>query len=185
MSQEIPKSENIDILEEGTDLYDGMILSTLETGPNYVESLDIYSLKKIVERAKIYHDIMNDSDYTKGEKLTEKLGIFINKHTLKSLIDHISFILTKVENNLDIFDTLFINSLEDNTLLNSVEDELLLKLKTRLIVYYSLISSDNPNSKEELYNRLGRKIDSHSIKDLIAYIDNLLRERDREAEIKE
>ena len=49
MTQEIPKLQT---LEDGTDLYDGMILSALEDPSYDLDTLDLFALQEISKRVE-------------------------------------------------------------------------------------------------------------------------------------
>ncbi len=163
-------------MELGSDLYDGMILETLSTGPTYLSSLDMYSIKNIKDRLESYKKILMGSDENKKQQMFDVLNMHISLDTLKSVLDHVNFILTKVERNFDDVDTLIVNILKDNRdLLNEIDDNTVLNsIKKRLTVYYSMISGNNPDIKKELFDRLGVYFSADLIKNMLDHIDILL-----------
>ncbi len=174
MNLEKPKTQI-----EGTDLYDGMIFDIIEHDNNseYLYRFDKFSLQKISERLQEYYDTMNDNDYTKGEELTSRLGTFINKYTFKALLDHVNFILTQLENNLDNIDTLMISAFDNHELLEFVESDKLIIFQNRMKAYHFIISGADEGLKDALFNRLGRDIHPDAVHDLILYIDAILESR--------
>lgn len=163
--------------EDGVDLYDGMIFAAKDANSDYISGLDYYTLHILKDRLKEYYEIMNDDDYTKGEKLSERLGRFIDKHTLKSMLNHVVFLLSKENKDIDNFDAAIINFMNDPEVLEGVGYEELLVLRQRVMMYYTILKSDREDLKEKLFERIGHNLATDSVKELLDYVDGLIEER--------
>jgi len=175
MNNEIPKPEKI---EDGTDLYDGMIFKSVNN-IKYLSSLDSFVLNKLRDRLEEYFNIMNDDDHIKGEKLTERLGCFINKYKLKTALNRINFLLIKENNKLDDIDTAIISFMDSHQVLERVGYENLIIIKKRLMSYHSILGGSDEAEKEKFFERMGYYLAPDSLKDMLDYVDDLISEKRR------
>ncbi len=170
MNLEIPKPEKI---EDGTDLYDGMLFKALER-LFYVSDLDDFSLHKLNERVREYYDIINSDDYVKAEKLSERLGIYINKVKLRQVLEYSDAIILDRKRESDIYDVSIISSLDNHLYLDHLSDIDLARVVDRLQEYNDILSGSNDKEKDRLTKKIGQYIAADSIKSLFEYAKSLL-----------
>lgn len=173
MNKETIKTENV---EDGTDLYDGMIFKAIEGG-EYISTLDYFTLHKLKARLTEYYEIMNDEDYTKVEKLSEKLGFFIDKYKFKSILDHVIFLLNKENKNMDDFDVTIVSFIDKLEVLEVLDYDHLMMLRKRLLEYYSILKSDDEELKEKFFETIGHNLATDSVKGMLDYVEVLIEEK--------
>lgn len=166
MSSEIPKPEQED--KDALDLYDGMIMEAYED-PDYIESLDELSLKKMRERIEYYLN-----NYTSDRQLSNHFNDDIGIDFLNDLYEDI--IKLFLEKELDMYDNIIIGIGKDYQALGNLKIESLSKLEKRLSEYYDILTKGNEDQKEELSERLGVYLSVQSIKDLLEYVESLIDE---------
>ncbi len=170
MNPEIPKPEKI---EDGTDLYDGMIFKFLEDG-EYFNTLDAFTLNKLKERLEEYYAIMDDADYTKGEKLSRRLGVFINKYRLKESLEHVNLLLIKENTELDKMDNGIISFMSDYSMLEHVQYGDLIELRRRLALYCEILHNGSKKENERLSIKFGHYLENNSMMSMFKRVHMLI-----------
>ncbi len=171
MTQEIPKLQT---LEDGTDLYDGMILSALEDPSYDLDTLDLFALQEISKRVEEYLDVVNDVDIEKSQQLDRHMGRHMNKVSLKYLYEQIKFIMRGKESDLDRYDATIIAALDNPSLLDQLATIDLEVIKRRLVAYYAVLDVDIEEEKEKLFDKLGHYLAKDSVHDLLEYVEELI-----------
>ena len=175
MNKEIPKPNTEDI-EEGMDLYDGMFLSALDD-VEYIDSLNSFSLKELKKRLEEYYVIVDGYDAEKKETLIKKFGEFIDKKVFTAVINHIDFMLIKLEGGLDMFDTTILYIMNHHSVIDVLKNNQLYIIKNRLEEYCKILEGQNQSEKDEFFGKFGDKLNLDKMGDLIALIEMSL-ERD-------
>lgn len=166
ISSEMLKPEQED--EDALDLYDGMIMEAYDD-PDYIESLDELSLKKIKDRIEYYLD-----KYKSNRELFRHFDDNIGTGFLNDLYGKI--IKKTLEGVLDMYDNIIIGNKGNYRALDSFGIKTLTTLEERLTEYHDILTKGNEDQKEELSERLGVYLSVQSIGEMLEYVETLLNE---------